>query len=381
MSNNTEKNLSSPVVEPCIIVSHWTTAMARAWLLPALALSLGCATGHSPGVSETTQKSAIEESSPDVETSAPEQGDATSLEEDATRNESENENESVVHTGELLKETNLAYTPPSGVNGEMATLDITWLDDGVTKPLVVLVHGGSWVGGDKSNFESAAPAFIPWWLDRGYAVASVNFRLASKLGTPKNVLPTDQVSDIAHAIAWLHAQRDTFSILPDQIVLVGYSSGAHLVALLGADGTYLEEAGVEETILRATVSLDVHVYDVPYALELMVGTDVEQNIPLINHLFGETEEEQLTGSPIHHIDGWVAPTLIVSVDEDPAVTGSYGHIVSEAAKNYVSALAEKGHVAQAFHDITESHTTLATGFGMDGDAVTGTVDTFLNGLP
>ena len=49
------------------------------------------------------------------------------------------------------------------------------------------------------------------------------------------------------------------------VVLVGYSSGAHLVALLGADGQYLEEAGLEETVLKATISLDVHVYDVPYA--------------------------------------------------------------------------------------------------------------------
>ena len=96
---------------------------------------------------------------------------------------------------------------------------------------------------------------------------------------------------------------------------------------------------------------------------------------------GETEEEQLIGSPIHHIDGWVAPALIVSVDEDPAVVGSHGHIVSETAKHYVSALSEKGHVGQAFHDITEDHASLAMGFGMDGDAVTETVEAFLNGLP
>lgn len=275
----------------------------------------------------------------------------------------------------------LVYTPPAGVSGDLAKLDLHRRDDGVVRPVVVLVHGGSWVGGDKGNFATAAPHFIPWWLDRGYAVASVNFRLASKRGQAPTVRPTDQARDIAHAIAWLVGQGETHGLAADGIVIVGYSSGAHLAALLGADGRYLEEAGLAETVVAATVSLDVHAYDVPYALQLMVGSTVAQNMPLIRHLFGTTTDAQLAASPVHYADGWVAPALLVGVDRDPAVVGTHGYIVAKAAERYVGVLKQHGHTAVSFHDVSETHGTLATGFGAEGDAVTGAVGAFLDALP
>ena len=247
------------------------------------------------------------------------------------------------------------------------------------RPLAVLVHGGSWVGGDKANFEQSAPAFIPWWIQRGYDVAAINFRLATKLGQGKEVQPQDQVRDIAHGIAWLLDQEE-LGFQSTGVVLVGYSSGAHLVALLGADGQYLEEEGLEETVLKATISLDVHVYDVPYALELMKGSVVEQNMPLIFHLFGETEEEQWVASPIAYLEGFVAPALMVSVDEDPEEVGSYGYLVFQTALNYATALQEAGHTASTYHDAAEDHTSLAVGFGEDGDGVTEAVGAFLDSL-
>ncbi|MGB0592065.1 MAG: alpha/beta hydrolase fold domain-containing protein [Myxococcota bacterium] len=312
----------------------------------------------------------------------PPQGDDGHLDEQAMGDSASPEGQADVSATALTSALKgLRYTLPEGVNAEMATLDLYRRDDGLIRPLVVLVHGGSWVGGDKANFDVAAPDFIPWWLDRGYVVASVNFRLASKITEPQTVRPTDQASDIAHAIAWLISQGDVHKIAPDAVVLVGYSSGAHLVALLGADGRYLEAAGLAETVLKATVSLDVHAYDVPFALELMVGSVVEENVPLITHLFGETTDEQLLASPIHYAKGWVAPALIVSVDTDPEVVGSYGYLVSQAAENYVSALTAQGHIASSYHDVSETHTSLAVGFGVASDGVTAAVGTFLDLLP
>ena len=44
------------------------------------------------------------------------------------------------------------------------------------------------------------------------------------------VKPNDQVADIASALAWLMDHADEYKIARDRIVLLGYSSGAHLVA-------------------------------------------------------------------------------------------------------------------------------------------------------
>ncbi|MGC6419339.1 MAG: alpha/beta hydrolase [Bradymonadia bacterium] len=270
-------------------------------------------------------------------------------------------------TGELVISRDVDYPPPEGVVSDMAKMDIYRRDDGVVRPLMFFVHGGSWVGGDKGGIERR---IAPWWVDQGYVVAGVNFRLASRLRQSREVLPRDQAQDIAAALAHILSQADTYQIKADEVVVVGYSSGAHLVALLGTDERILRNAGVNETHVRGTISLDVHAYDVPYALELMVGSVVEGNMPLIRHLFGETEAEQLEGSPINFVDGWASPALVISVDADPAEQGTHGYIVSRAAERYITALREAGHQADTLHDESETHSTLVGGFGEAGDLTT-----------
>lgn len=272
----------------------------------------------------------------------------------------------------------LAYTTPSGAGSPVAALDLYQRPGTNPQPLVVLIHGGSWVSGDKANFAHAAPHFIPWWIARGYTVAAVNFRLANPISQALTTSPKDQASDIAHALAWLHTHADDYHLSTDGTVLVGYSSGAHLVALLGADETYVEAAGLSEQSIAATISLDVHVYDVPYALSLMVDSEVEQNIPLIKHLFGDTEEEQLSASPIAFAGSWVAPAMLVSVGANPDQAGTHGHIVNQTARHYAAALQTAGHQATTFHDPNESHSSLAIGFGEAGDIVTQQVGEFLS---
>ncbi len=272
----------------------------------------------------------------------------------------------------------LVYTNPSAPDSSTSRLDLYQHEGADPQPLVLLIHGGSWVGGDKANFADAAPHFIPWWIAHGYTVAAVNFRLASPVGQPLTVSPKDQATDIAHALAWLHANADEYRLIPQNTSLVGYSSGAHLVALLGADDTYVESAGVPHEHIVATISLDVHAYDVPYALSLMVGSDVAKNIPLIEHLFGSTEEEQMSASPIAFTDNAVAPAMMVSVGSDPDQPGTHGYIVDQTAQHYAAALLAAGHQAQTFHDPNESHDSLAIGFGKAGDDVTQQVEAFLN---
>jgi len=277
----------------------------------------------------------------------------------------------------VITKLDVPYTPPSGGDAALSTLDITYLPDGQPKRLVLLVHGGSWVSGDKENFRTAAPELGGWWLDRGYVTAAVNFRLATTPPGPLNVGPVEQAHDIAHALAWLDDHAADYGITEDGAVAFGFSSGAHLVALLGADGSYLEAAGLPEPHIAATVSMDVHAYDVPYALELMEGSVVEKNIPLIEHLFGSTEAEQLVASPIRYIAGAVAPAMLVSAEPSPDEVGSHGYLTAMASEHYVSALVDEGQVAITQHWSDETHSSLVLDFGSDGDEPSAAVDAFL----
>jgi arylformamidase len=277
---------------------------------------------------------------------------------------------------EPVVERDLAYPPPEGGDPAMSTLDLYRLPDGQPQRLLVFVHGGSWVGGDKSNLDKA-PQLVSWYLERGFVLAAPNFRLASPLGQELESSYAEQCADLAAALAWLVDSGEAYGVTEPGITLMGYSSGAHLVALLGADQRYLEAAGLTGEALSAVMSLDVHAYDVPYALELMVGSEVEQNIPLIEHLFGASEEEQRVGSPSSYVATAAIPRSLVVSAEPSKEEGGHGWITSLTGSAWAELLAINGHEAQWQHFDDESHSSLVLDFGLEGDGPTALVESFL----
>ncbi len=277
---------------------------------------------------------------------------------------------------ELVHDTDVPYPPPVGGDADMALLDITYVPDGSPRQWLVFVHGGSWVGGDKSNLDSA-PTLVPWFLSRGFAVAAPNFRLASRPPGPAEVTWAEQLTDLAHALAFLEEHRADYGVTEPGIVLLGYSSGAHLVALLTSDPRFLEGVGLEQGDVAASISFDVHAYDVPFALSLMKGSELAANIPLIEHLFGDEEADQRAGSPSTHApSSEVPPTLLISADPS-AVEGSKGYIAATASERYAGQLTDLGRSAQWVHFDDETHSSLVLDFGVAADGPTETVEAFL----
>jgi len=294
-----------------------------------------------------------------------------------TDSDADTDTDSDTDTVEMREDLDVAYTPPPGGDPTMALLDVYHVPDGAPKRLMVFVHGGSWVGGDKSNLGTAA-ALIRWFIDRGYTVAAPNFRLASPRGEALEIRYSDQLADVASALSWLEANRATYGVTLPGVVLVGYSSGAHLVALLAADEQYLQSVGLSVEHLAAVISLDVHAYDVPYALQLMAGSELQGNIPLIEHLFGATEAEQLIGSPVSYIEQTaLPPSLLVSADPSAEPT-SKGYIAFQATRRYAGLLVAAGHAATSVHFDDETHSSLVLDFGTSGDGPTEAVAAFLD---
>jgi acetyl esterase/lipase len=108
-------------------------------------------------------------------------------------------------------------------------------------PLVIFVHGGGMTSGDKSDIN---PIFLNAFASAGYAVASVNYRLA-----PLYKFPT-QIEDVKCAIRYLRENAHTYGINGGRIYAFGTSAGGELVAiaaLTGGDsvfdvGPYLNES-------------------------------------------------------------------------------------------------------------------------------------------
>ncbi|QJU59454.1 alpha/beta hydrolase [Sphingomonas sp. AP4-R1] len=154
-------------------------------------------------------------------------------------------------------------------------------------PLVVFIHGGAWMFGDKDKATAAKPDFF---TRHGFAFATIDYRLAPQVSV------ADEARDVAAAIAALRARAAALGFDPDRIALVGHSAGAHLAALVGTDPTYLEQAGVPFGMIRAVSLLDGAGYDVPRQID-MAG-------PLLRRMylraFGRDPVEQRGLSPTLH---------------------------------------------------------------------------------
>jgi len=96
--------------------------------------------------------------------------------------------------------------------------------DATHTKVVLFIHGGSWVGGDKMEFDDAINAIrtrLP-----GYALFNMNYRLASN----RNRFPC-QVADISDALHFIENRSGEFGVNANKVCLVGASAGAHLALL------------------------------------------------------------------------------------------------------------------------------------------------------
>lgn len=122
-----------------------------------------------------------------------------------------------------LDSINLAYGSDATQKMDMY-LPANRTDTG-TKVLV-MIHGGAWSAGDKSDFTSNIAA-----LQNGlanYAIVNINYRLAVPPST--NLWPTQQ-TDVNAAIDFVIANANYYHYNANKIVLLGTSAGAHLAML------------------------------------------------------------------------------------------------------------------------------------------------------
>ena len=134
-----------------------------------------------------------------------------------------------------------------------------WAGPSLDAPLVVFVHGGGWSRGDKRMMQGSEK--LAHWRERGYAVASVNYRLVPEATVEQ------QAGDVAAAVACLKTHSAALGFDRERIALVGHSAGAHLVALVGTDPAFLRSAGLTFADIDGIVPLDGAAYHVPQQLE------------------------------------------------------------------------------------------------------------------
>lgn len=110
------------------------------------------------------------------------------------------------------------------VGGKALLLDLDLPAGSGPFPVILWLHGGAWAVGDKADGPARS------YVNLGYAVARVNYRLSGEAVFPA------QIFDAKGAVRWLRANAAKYSLDADRIAAWGVSAGAHLASLLGTTG-------------------------------------------------------------------------------------------------------------------------------------------------
>ncbi|MGC4028917.1 MAG: alpha/beta hydrolase [Steroidobacteraceae bacterium] len=188
-------------------------------------------------------------------------------------------------------------------------------------PLLVYLHGGAWSSGDRTQY----PAFL---VERGFAVASVDFR--STLTTP---FPAN-IHDIKAAIRFLRAKSAEYGYRAERIAVAGVSSGGHLAALVGVTNgdAELEGSEGEYSDQSSDVQAIVSYYgasDLTTILAQSTPAGLEVRVPALQQLLGALPEEvpelALQASPVFHVDRGDPPLMLLHGDQDVQMPINQAH--------------------------------------------------------
>ena len=102
-------------------------------------------------------------------------------------------------------------------------VDVYRVQSSKPTPVVVQLHGGGWIRGDRPNsYRSFGPFFAA-----GMSVVTVEYRNAKDAPAPA------AVQDVRCALAWVKKNAATYNFDPNKVVTYGGSAGGHL-ALMAA---------------------------------------------------------------------------------------------------------------------------------------------------
>lgn len=143
---------------------------------------------------------------------------------------------------------------------------------GVPAPILVFVHGGGWKTGDKSFRPGGYDVYSNigrFFAARGIVVAVVSYRLMPEVDW------SEQVDDVAAAVAWLHENAARYGANPGEVFLSGHSAGAQLSAWVALDRSRLESRGVPATVVRGLIAVSGAGYDLSDPETYRLGADLD----------------------------------------------------------------------------------------------------------
>jgi acetyl esterase/lipase len=188
--------------------------------------------------------------------------------------------------------------------------------------LIVWVHGGAWRAGSRSSVE------VQGLVARGWAIASVDYRLSPVAPFPA------QVHDIKAAVRFLRAHAAEYGYPTSPVVIAGSSAGAHLAALVGVSNGERELEGNvgADTAQRSDVQAIVSLFcasNLTTILSQSTPHGLDVRVPALELLLGgqpdQVPERARLASPVFHVDATDPPLLLLHGDQDNQMPINQSH--------------------------------------------------------
>jgi acetyl esterase/lipase len=197
---------------------------------------------------------------------------------------------------------------PYGDAGKRNLLDVyrpRGAERGTPAPVLLQIHGGAWVIGDKS--QQGLPLMLRM-AKKGWVCVAINYRLSPKATWP------DHLVDCKRALAWVREHIAEYGGDPDLICVTGGSAGGHLAAMTALtvnEARY--QPGFEDA--DTSVSACVPFYGVYDFLAVRNGT-TDRAMKLLSKwvLKADPDEDRAPfedASPIHHVREDAPPFFVI----------------------------------------------------------------------
>jgi acetyl esterase/lipase len=179
---------------------------------------------------------------------------------------------------------------------------------------IVLIHGGGWNAGSKTDFASYIDTLKKRLPD--FAIFNIDYRLA----TSKTIFPA-QENDVKAAIDFIAANASDYGINKNKMALLGASAGAHLALL--------QAYKYKDVKIKAVID-----FFGPTDLITMYNKPWHSLIPYLLHMLTGTTpsadpEVYKKASPAYYVSSETPPTLILQGGKDQIVHPSQSRLLKE----------------------------------------------------
>jgi acetyl esterase/lipase len=300
-----------------------------------------------------------------------------------------------VRAGEAAPiELQQTYDIPYTKGRDAQLLDVFGPKGARDKPVVLFIHGGGWMIGDKNLF--GIYRGVGRELARMDAVAVlINYRLSPGVKHPEHV------KDVARAFAWVRSHIADYGGDPDRIIVAGHSAGGHLAALLATDDRYLRDPALglkdaDLAALRGVVAVS-GVYRIPESADcarvvgdllsglpdlgdrraraaLAFAPNLIRTTPRLNPFrlaFGDDPAVHKQASPLTHVHKGLPPFLLLYAQHELPLVG-------DQAGEFAKALQADGVPAELKRIDHVDHNTILWWMGQRNDPAGDAIHKFLD---